>query len=400
MPNGLKIAYLYDAVYPYVIGGVQKRVWELSKRLVQKGHDVTIIGMKYWDGSDTLVKDGVKILGACQSRDLSVNGRRSIGEAVHFGWDVLPTLLKQNYDIVDCQNFPYIQCFSAKLASLVKNYPLVITWHEVWGDYWFTYLGKKGRVGKVIEKLTSQLTENNVAVSSLTQQQLVSLGIKGYVPVVPNGINYEDISNITAKIEDVDILYTGRLTKEKNVELLVRAAALLKKKIPHIKCLIIGDGPEKDNLVRISHELGLGTNIVFKGFLEKDVDVISYMKASKVFVLPSIREGFGIVAIEANACGLPVIVVDHPQNAATGLIHHGKNGFICQRSEEDMANKILQALEDDYSWHKECVTSAQVYDWDQISDQMVSVYRQYLIGNGSNVTTKSRRSGIPIDANP
>ena len=56
--------------------------------------------------------------------------------------------MKERFDIIDCQQFPYFSCFSAKFLSTLKKIPLMITWHEVWGDYWYEYLGWKGFVGK------------------------------------------------------------------------------------------------------------------------------------------------------------------------------------------------------------------------------------------------------------
>ncbi|WP_367884760.1 glycosyltransferase [Thermococcus sp. JCM 11816] len=103
------------------------------------------------------------------------------------------------------------------------------------------------------------------------------------------------------------------MIREKNVELLVRAVQILKTEIPDIKVLIIGgDGPERRRLERLSEELNLVENVDFKGFLDEYEAVISHMKASRVFVLPSIREGFGITALEANASGIPVVTVVHP----------------------------------------------------------------------------------------
>ena len=68
------------------------------------------------------------------------------------------------------------------------------------------------------------------------------------------------------------------------------------------------------------------------------------MKSSKIFVLPSTREGFGIVALEANACGLPVITVNHAKNAAADLVMDHCNGFKCNLNENEMAGKIMQAF--------------------------------------------------------
>ena len=61
----MKIAFVYDVVYPYVKGGVEKRIWEMSRRLAARGHEVHIYGMKYWDGPDNIQVEGVMLHGVC-----------------------------------------------------------------------------------------------------------------------------------------------------------------------------------------------------------------------------------------------------------------------------------------------------------------------------------------------
>ncbi|MBA7557564.1 putative glycosyltransferase EpsD [subsurface metagenome] len=158
----------------------------------------------------------------------------------------------------------------------------------------------------------------------------------------------------------------------KNVDILIKSIQLIKEKIPKIKCLIIGDGPEKKNLEALTQELNLEKNIKFLGFLENHDDVYAIMKLSKVFVLPSTREGFGIVVIEANACGIPVVTIDHKDNAARDLIEEGKNGFVCQLNEEEIAKRIIRILENNSGrkLKKVCMDLAKKYDWDKIVDEM------------------------------
>lgn len=367
----MKIAYVYDAVYPWVKGGAEKRVFEIGRRLVERGHEVHWFGLKWWDGPKDISRDGVYLHGVGEWGELYTDGRRSIKEGLYFGWKVLRGL-KGDFDVVDCQEFPYFPCFSSKLRSKFSDSKFFITWHEVWGDYWFKYLGKKGLFGWSVEKLTSKLTDNNIAVSESTRRDLEEMGVKS--EVIPNGIDFEWIQGVEEG-EKSDLVFAGRLIKEKNVNLLLKSIGLLKEEVPDVRCVVVGDGPERERLERLVKELGLRDNVVFTGFLEDYRDVISYLKGSKVFVLPSVREGFGIVALEANACGLPVVTVDHRDNAAHDLITN-ENGFICELNERDIADKVREGLKSEGRMRESCVEFAKGYDWGKVSEWVEDSYKR------------------------
>lgn len=375
----MKIAYVYDAVYPWIKGGAEKRIYEISKRLVERGHEVHWFGLKWWEGERDIVVDGIYLHGIGKWDNLYVEGRRSIKEGLYFGIKTL-TELKGDFDVIDCQEFPYFSCFSVKMRSLLKKSELIITWHEVWGDYWFEYLGKKGFFGWAVEKSTSKLTNSNIAVSEATRMDLLSLGIREEkIHVIPNGIDFKRIDKIRPPKEESDIIFAGRLIKEKNVDVLIKAIDLVRKEIPDVKCMIIGDGPEKRELEKLATDLGLDGYIKFTGFLEEYDDVISYMKSSKVFVLPSTREGFGIVALEANACSLPVVTVNHRRNAACDFITDDENGFICELSEGEIAKRILVAIDKKEDMERKCIENAKGYDWDGLSDLLERFYKEGII---------------------
>lgn len=105
----MKIAHVRDTLYPYTKGGAQKRVWEISKRLVERDHEVHIFGMKYWDGEDIIIKEGVYLHGVCKPQKLFVGERRSIGGPIYFAYKVLNPLLKNDFDLIICDNEPYFQ---------------------------------------------------------------------------------------------------------------------------------------------------------------------------------------------------------------------------------------------------------------------------------------------------
>ena len=125
----------------------------------------------------------------------------------------------------------------------------------------------------------------------------------------------------------------------------------------------------------LAKELNLNNNTVFKGFLDNHDEVLSFIKSSKVFVLPSTREGFGISIIEANACGIPVITINHKDNASKFLIQEESygnkgnkgNGFLCQLDEKDLKEKVKKALKS----HK---NMSKKYDWNNLISRFEGVY--------------------------
>ena len=170
-----------------------------------------------------------------------------------------------------------------------------------------------------------------------------------------------------------DLVFAGRLIREKNAGLLVRAMHILVRDFPDLRLTIAGDGPEREAIRLLVRDLSLEGNITTIGFLDSHDDLIALMKSSKVFVLPSVREGFGIAALEALGCGLPVVTIDHPANAIRDLITE-KTGFLCAPTPDDLAAAIRNALSSHQQMRDACKTSAESYDWDRIVDKAGEYY--------------------------
>jgi len=374
----MKIAFVYDAVYPWVKGGAEMRIYELGKRLSARGHEVHIFGVKWWEGENTFEYEGMILHGVCKARNLYVNGRRSISEAIIFAMKLFPALRKENFDLIDVSVFPYFSCFTVKVVSVFKKVPSVFTWHEVWDDYWYEYLGRAGIFGLLVEKVVSKLSRNNVAVSKWTKGRLEGLGVpEERITVISNGIDLNKISGIEPNWEKnpmgleckaYDLIFAGRLIKEKNVDLLIKAVAFLKADFPYIRCCIVGDGPEKLALVELAKKTGVYENIEFAGFQEYGT-LIGKIKASKMLVLPSSREGFGMVVIEAFACGIPVVTVRAKYNAAQGLVENGVDGFVVELDEREIAKAVIKIIGNTSRSKKAseaALRKADNYDWEEI----------------------------------
>jgi glycosyltransferase involved in cell wall biosynthesis len=373
----MKIAFVYDVIYPYVKGGVEKRVWELATRLSRRGHEVHLFGMKFWDGEDILVREGVFLHGVCPVQKLYAGGRRTIWQAIYFSIRLISPLLKERFDIIDCQQFPLFSCFSSRLVSRIRKIPLVITWYEVWGDYWYEYLGYKGLIGKVIERNIASFKCPTISVSVMTANRFRTGFKKPVTTVIPVGIDISRIRSIPPSTEESDIIFVGRLIKEKNGALLVRAFYSLSTQYKNIRLVIIGDGPEREVITALIEDFSLNNQVSLMGFTDEHDDLIARLKSSKVFVLPSTREGFGISALEALACGIPVVTVDHPANAIRDLITE-YNGFLCSLSAQDLAGKISLALQHHIVMRDACIVSAESFDWNRITSDIESYYQSVI----------------------
>jgi len=377
----MKIAFVYDAIYPWIKGGVEKRVYEVGKRLAGRGHEVHWYGIRWWEEdetAETAEKDGIVLHGVVKPVELYKNGRRTIREAISFSQNLLLPILKEKFDILDCQSFPYFSCISSKFHSLIRGSNLVITWHEVWGDYWYEYLGVKGFIGGAVEKVVARLTDKNIAVSNKTKRDLERFGVK-VAAIVPNGIDFEKIRDVKASEMKSDVIFVGRLIKEKNVDVLLKAISLLREEMRDVSCIIVGDGPERERLMKLARDLKVEGNVAFLRFLDNHETVISLMKSSKVFVLPSTREGFGITVLEANACGIPVVTIDSEMNAAADLVKGG-TGFLSELDAGDIGSKIKLAIERGKTMRKVCIKSSRKYDWDDVTGRLESFYTSVVSG--------------------
>ncbi|GAB1646597.1 glycosyltransferase family 4 protein [Krasilnikovia sp. MM14-A1259] len=339
-----RVALVYDAVYPFQKGGGERRFHEIGRHL----RGVELYGMRGWPGGgrSTMV-DGVPVHGLCRARPLYTRqGRRSIPQAVIFGLACLKLLWKR-FDVIDCCGFPYFSLFTCRFVATLRRKPLISTWHEVWGlAYWRTYLGRLGAVGWAVERLAARLPDEVITVSATTARRLRDeLGYRGPIHVVPNGFDPVAVGRAGRAEPDAEVVFIGRLIAEKRVDLLIDAMARLAADGVTVRCRIVGDGPERSALTARTARHDLADRVMFTGTLAGGDEVLATIKAARVLVLPSTREGFGMVVLEANACGVPVITVRHPGNAAAELIEEDVTGWVVEPTVDAVAAAIRRAVE-------------------------------------------------------
>lgn len=348
--------FIYDHINnPWVGGGGAVRVYEIYKRLSQR-YQITVISGKY-PGAVDYGEGKLKFHFVGTSYDNYVLSTFSYAlRAAQF-------LSKhgQDADIVIEDFAPYNPLFS---RFIVKT-PLVLQVHHREGMNLIKRYFLFGIPFMAVEKFYTRLFQNIICVSEASKKKF---GIANAV-VVPNGID-----NKLLLINPVDggyISYVGRLhIHNKGLDTLIRAM-----KEVGIKLAIAGKGRDEKKLISFIERSGMGEKVEFKGYLVDD-EKKKLIGNSEIFVLPSRYEGQGIVALEAAACGKPVIVSDIPElryavDAGFGISFRTDNA-------KDLANKIKFLLEND-TLRKEMGQKAREYAKNYTWDRIAEMYERFLI---------------------
>jgi glycosyltransferase involved in cell wall biosynthesis len=340
-----RIAMVTDAIAPYHRGGKEQRYDELAPRLTEYG-DVHVYTMKWWRAHRaTTRRDGVAYHAICPFLPLYRGERRSVVQAAMFALASLK-LSFARFDVLEADHMPYLQLFPLKLIVLLRRKRLVVTWHEVWDrTQWGRYLGRAGAVAWWLEQRAMRMPDCIIAASPQTAQRLRER-IDGRVPVVvaPNGIDLDLVLRTPAATDAAEVVSVGRLLRHKRFDMLLEAIALLDKPGSPITCRIIGDGPEREALGAQASRLGIAHLVDFRHEVRSNEELLSLLKASRVFVFASEREGFGIAALEAIACGIPVITTTAPDNLARHLVERSARGVLCDHAPQALAGAIEAEL--------------------------------------------------------
>ncbi|GAH52666.1 unnamed protein product, partial [marine sediment metagenome] len=198
-----------------------------------------------------------------------------------------------------------------------------------------------------------------------------SLGFRK-VFVVSLGITFEPLSGIPEKEKEPTIIYLGRLKKAKRPDHVVKAFKQVKQKTPSAKLWIIGDGYFKKVLERIAPD-----GVEFFGYVSENRKIELLSKAW-VMINPSVREGWGINVIEANACGTPVIASDVP--GLRDSVKDGDTGFLVRYGDiKGFARALFKILRDEKlrtELSKNALDWSKRFDWDRASQETLRIIEQ------------------------
>jgi glycosyltransferase involved in cell wall biosynthesis len=343
----VRICVVYDCLYPHTVGGAERWYRNLAQKLAEHGHEVTYLTLRQWDqGSEPRV-EGVRVLAVGPRLELYAGGRRRIGPPLVFGLGVLRHLLRHGggYDVVHTASFPYFSLLAAGLLRRWAGFRLVVDWHEFWTrEYWREYLGAVGgRIGWAVQGLCVRIPQRACCFSRLHERRLRQAGIRGDVIVLEG--QFEGTAADAVRPADPVVVFAGRHIPEKRPAALVPALALARESIPRLRGELYGDGPERPDVLALIARHGLEGVVEAPGFVAGTM-IAEALARALCLMLPSRREGYGLVVLEAMSRGTPAVVVRDEDNAASELISEGENGFVASSaSAGDLAAAIVRVHE-------------------------------------------------------
>ncbi|MFD3156162.1 glycosyltransferase [Haloimpatiens sp. FM7330] len=268
--------------------------------------------------------------------------------------------------------------YCGMILSKELNLPHVVTIHGQ--DFQCTINRSEKLKRKVFEVLNE--VDKSIVVSNKLKNVVKSEKFINKIEVVNNGIDVEDCKSNNGETsintnECINILSASNLIKTKGLEFNLKAISKLVNKYSNIKYYIIGDGEEKENLSRLAKELNIYNNIVFLGRLNHN-EVMNYMAQCDIFSLPSWKEGFGVVYVEAMLQGKPVIgikgegIEDVIVNKENGMLVKPKNvdelvgalEFLITNSKkaEIIGEKAKQTVINDFTWKNNAQKTIKIYN--------------------------------------
>jgi glycosyltransferase involved in cell wall biosynthesis len=345
----VRVAVVYDCLFPYTVGGAERWYRNVAERLASEGHEVTYLTLRQWDRGEAGAVPGARVQAVGPRFSLyTESGRRKVLPPLVFGAGVLLHLLRhgRHYDVVHTASFPYFSLLAAGVARPLLRFRLVVDWHEVWTrGYWREYLGPAaGAVGWLVQKLCVRLPQRAFCFSRLHSRRLKEEGAR-FEPTILEGEYAGSLEPAPPAEPEPVVVFGGRHIPEKRVPAAVAPIGLARERVPGLRGEIYGDGPERDAVLAEIARLGLGEVVDAPGFVEAG-RVEGALRRALCMLLPSRREGYGLIVVEAAAQGTPSIVVADPDNAAVELVEEGVNGFVAASAEPaDLADAIVRVHE-------------------------------------------------------
>src|SRR5438876_7896376 len=371
---------------PRIIGGISTHVYHLSRALVEKGTSVRVITCDFPNAPAEEIIDGVRVSRVDSGRVPESNFLLCI-------YHLNSQMISKATEPFETKRFDLIHAHDwvvGRAAVELKNrlgLPLISTIHATEIGRGGSLDGEYRRKVRDIERLLVEQSDGIICCSNymLDHIQYVLGAVKTKIRVIPNGVEASRFNNgrqpqliPTGVSEDrKTILYVGRIVREKGIFTLLDAFEKLRKQGKDVSLVLVGEGPLKEDLAKEVLRRKLNDRVKLAGFVDEK-KLVSLYNSSDAFVLPSHYEPFGMVALEAMASRVPVVVSD--VGGLSEIVEDGVTGVKVPSSDPHaLAEGILRVL-DNRELSERLKENAyravqERYRWDLIAEKTLEAYR-------------------------
>jgi glycosyltransferase involved in cell wall biosynthesis len=386
----MRVCFISPSYFPE-IGGTEIAIHELGKRLVNKGCEINLITPAPDGTSRYEQESGMHIHSVfIPAEILLMNPQHYYGRLFPppiTQMSILKKVMKSNkekeFDILHQFHVFYLGAASV-FAKKVLRKPLVTS---LMG--WDTY-DPIHPLSKFLDPYLAHIMNSSDVVVSPVERTIIHAkhqGCKKEIKIIPHGVDTMRFNvNVNGSIQrkklgvekdDIVVLSVQRLFQRKGMEYLVYAIPTAIRENPHMKFVIIGEGPEKAKLKELAKTLKVNERIIFLGFVSSE-ELPKYYAACDVFALPSLYEQFGIVLAEAMACGKPVVSTE--VGAIPEVVENGKTGLLAEpKNPKQFAEALLKLASDENLRRKMGEEGRKKvekeYDWDIIAEKYLEEYK-------------------------
>lgn len=367
MWSSLKLLYVMRCIWG---GGASRRFWEIHKRLVKKGYDITLLGSstvsKYNPEGNSLNEyEGINIY--------SIKTKLPFPDYLFYIKAIaIIKSIHKDFDIIH-DDFSPTGCY-----SFLWHDRCLATIHETFGNYALSKYGIAGLIPLLNERFYKKMNYKGfISCSPSVRNNLRNLGIDS--KLIPGGADAELFKPAKKENDDIVITMVSRLSKGKGLDLFIDIARTLASKYQgkDIKFMLVGNGSLLPSLQRRINRLKLNIKLVNR---VSDEELAKILQDSSIYLHTSLQEGFGLSICEAMACGLPVVAFD-----VLGVkdLVNSKTGILIQPFDMKGAIDALQMLINDEDLRKNLGRNArdlvlERYTWEKSSSLMDEVYKSLL----------------------
>ena len=378
----MHIAFFTNYYHP-VVNGVVRSVASFRENLMNQGHNVFVFAQ-----SDGSYKDEEPFIFRYPSLSLPLGDISTAIPVSPFVDQLLPML---KLDVIHTHH-PVLLGQTAARKAAELDLPLIFTFHTQYWEYthYIPFPQEiiqeflKNAVHRWLREFMQKCQHIIIPSESLRDILVRDYGLHERYSVIPTGTDLEPFLNADGKAlraekgwqKEIVLISVGRLAPEKNWDTLIQGFAKVHTKHPEARLVLIGDGSARQSLEALSVELGIADRVTFTGSIPFE-EIPRYLKAADLFAFASVTETQGIVTMEAMAAGLPVVAVDGP--GTRDIVQNGKQGYLVENDPDALAKKLNQLLSDSQRikrFSNQALKRAKMFDVNQLSQQMLSVYEQ------------------------